>query len=96
MKKLLIILCLFTFVLPSFATGPYKKGCNDNITYTGTTASHEYYIELVKNFDKKYPTIKVAPKVYESYEPTNAWDREVMHPLIKFMCLESRKNQEKQ
>jgi len=92
MKKLLIILCLLCFTLPSFATGPYKKGCNDNITYTGTTASHEYYTELVKNFDKKYPTVKVAPNVYESYEPTNAWDSEVIAPLYDFIIDENRRN----
>ena len=90
MKKILVILCLLVFALPCFATGTYKKGCNDNITYTGTTASHEYYQKLVKNYEKKYPLKKINDAEYETTSPPFAWQNEVEHPLIKFMCKESR------
>ena len=77
MKRLLVILCLLVFALPSFATGDYYEGCNDNITYTPNNGVHDYYTKLKKQYREKYDK--------DNSYPVNSYDQEVIVPLLDYM-----------
>ena len=50
MKKLLIILCLLTFALPTYATFGYYEGCNDNKKPYDDSELQEYAQKLEKEY----------------------------------------------
>ena len=83
MKRLLVILCLLVFALPSFATGDYYEGCNDNITYTPNNGVQDYYTKLEKRYREKYDK--------DNSYPANSYNKEVYAPLLHYMIRNSSK-----
>lgn len=90
MKKVILIFCLICLALPSFATGLYYEGCNDNVTYYGNTKAQELYEKLDKEYQEKYIK-QVSPTEYVDTAKIGTYTRDVTIPVYKFMIEEDRR-----
>ena len=75
MKKLLIILCLFTFVLPSFSENNYN---NEGFKYYDDKGTQAYAQKLEKEYHAKVDKGEV-----ECCGPN--YNHYVRHPIFKYI-----------
>ena len=78
MKKLLIILCLLTFTLPTYATFGYYEGCNDNKKHYDDSELQEYAQKLEKEYFAKLYNNELQPNG-ENY------NHYVRHPVFQYI-----------
>ena len=78
MKKLLIILCLLCFTLPSFATFGYYEGCNDNIKPYDDRGTQAYAQQLEKEYHEK---IKKGEVECDGYN----YNKYVLIPVFEYI-----------
>ena len=83
MKKVLVILCMLVFALPSFATFGYYEGCNDNVKPYDDNGTQAYAQKLEKEYHARVDKgeFQCSAENYNHYVRTPLYQYIEKHPI---------------
>ena len=82
-EKILVVLCLLVFALPSFSASGYYEGCNDNVKPYDDSEYQTYAQKLVKEYHAKVDRgeVECCGPNYNHYVRTPLFKYIEKHPV---------------